>query len=435
MDLRLRSPLLAVVTASLFAFSCLTTQLPPISSSGASFVPLKDEARLWSQARGEEHILLGDAPIHDDPELASYLAGVVEKLTPPALAASSNFYYRVRVIEDPTLNAFSYPHGSIYLHTGLLARMENESQLATVLGHEMTHIENRHAVRHDRSARNRELGFGVAALAAQIILDEARDDAVWDYDHDKELLCVVGQILVGFGLQLAFEASVNGYGRDLEREADFGGFDKLEHAGYDLREPPKLYELLRDGRGEASGLETFFFGSHPKLAERVENAKHHLVGRTGAVGGSEATTLDTTSFERRIAPVLKIDARENIGIGRFELAASELERALALEPKDAEAHLLVGRLKLAQKDEAQEPGAKARLRDEATQSFRESVRLAPDRPAAHRELGLSAYRAEDFVTACTELAVYVGLAPDAEDAQSVRDHLLELDRSWHCASL
>ena len=82
------------------------------------------------------------------------------------MAANPAVRYRVRVIEDPTLNAFAYPHGSIYIHTGLLARMENEDELATVLGHEMTHVEDRHMLRYQRSAHNKEVGFTVAAITA-----------------------------------------------------------------------------------------------------------------------------------------------------------------------------------------------------------------------------------------------------------------------------
>ena len=69
MTLRPRSPILTVLTLSLFVFSCVTTQLPPISSSGAGFEPLKDESELWSQARVEERKLLEEAPIYDDPLL------------------------------------------------------------------------------------------------------------------------------------------------------------------------------------------------------------------------------------------------------------------------------------------------------------------------------------------------------------------------------
>ncbi|MFQ5528636.1 MAG: M48 family metalloprotease [Thermoanaerobaculia bacterium] len=435
MTLRPRSPLLTLLTLLLFVLSCVTTHLPPISSSGAGFEPLKDEAKLWRNARAEEEKLLDEAPIYDDPLLEDYLEGVVAKLNPAGMAANRQIRYQVRVIEDPTLNAFAYPHGSMYVHTGLLARIENESQLATVLGHEMTHVENRHTVRYQRSARNREVGFAIAALTAAVILAEEEADALSEGDWDKAWRTgVLGQILVGLGLQLAFLASVHGYGRDLEREADFGSFDKLENAGYDLRESPNVYELLQDGHGDTGDLETFFFGSHPKLSQRVESAREHLARRSQASQGSEVTEDDSTTFERRIRPVLRDDARQNIELGRFELAAFELEKALALLPEDAEAHLLMGQVKLAQADEPQDPAAEARLRGEALQSLRESVRLAPDRPDVHRELGLFAYRADDFRTACAELATYVELAPDAKDAQSARGYLLELKRDGHCAS-
>jgi len=432
---RPRSPLLTVLTLSLFVFSCATTQLPPISSSGAGFEPLKDESELWSQARVEERKLLDEAPIYDDPLLEDYLESVVAKLNPAAMAANRQIRYKVRVLEDPTLNAFAYPHGSMYVHTGLLARMESESQLATVLGHEMTHVENRHTVRYQRTARNRQVGFAIASLTAAVILAEKESDELARGNYGKAWRTgVLGDLLVGLGLQLAFMASVNGYGRDLEREADFGSFDKLENAGYDLRESPRVYELLRDGHGEAGGLETFFFGSHPKLSERVESAREHLARRPPASASFAATEEATNTFERRIRPVLRDDARMNIEIGRFELAAFELDRALSLLPEDAEAHLLVGQLKLSLVDHAQDPLDRVQLREEAAESLRESIRLAPDRPDAHRELGLLAYRIKDFAEACGELAEFVALSPDAEDAQSVRGYLLELERDGHCAA-
>src|SRR6185369_18100131 len=106
---------------------------------------------------------------YEDPALESYLQGVVTRMTPKGMAANTAVHYRIRVVEDPTLNAFAYPHGSIYVHTGLLARVENEDQLATVLGHEMTHVERRHMLRFERSARNKETGLAVAAVALDVV--------------------------------------------------------------------------------------------------------------------------------------------------------------------------------------------------------------------------------------------------------------------------
>lgn len=439
MSARTRSPLAAVLTLSLLVSSCVTTQLPPISSSGAGFAPEEDELKIWDRARAEEGQFLGEAPLYDDPLLHEYLAGVVARLTPPAMAANQQVVYEVRVVEDPILSAFSYPHGSIYLNTGLLARMENESQLATVLGHEMTHIENRHAVRQqriDRNRRNREIGFGLGTLAALILLEEAQDDAIRDDDYDKWLLAGVGQVLVGVGAELALQASVSGFAGDFEREADFGSFAKMETAGYDLAEPPRLYEQLQYGRVEHGELETFFFGSIPRLSERINHAKEHLARQPQASEGPEPTSSGPLTFEQRIGPVLRDNARLNIDLDRLQLASSELERALALMPEDAEVHLLVGQLKLAQADERRywDSEDAARLTQEAAESLHESLRLAPERPDAHRELGMIAYRADSPAAACTELAAYLELAPDAVDSQMVRGYVQNLDRIWHCVS-
>ena len=112
--LRPRSPLLTVLTLSLFVFSCATTQLPPISSSGASFEPLQDESELWSQARNEERKLLDEAPTYDDPLLEDYLEGVVARLNPAAMAANRQTLLelkrglRQRLLAQPGWNIETY---------------------------------------------------------------------------------------------------------------------------------------------------------------------------------------------------------------------------------------------------------------------------------------------------------------------------------------
>src|SRR5258705_8087393 len=103
----IRSTVLA--TLLLLLSSCVATQLPPISSQGRSFRPLSDETRLWEQSRGEEARLLDHVKLYDDPLLESHLARVVARLNPPGMAANPEIRYRVRVVEDPALNAFAYP--------------------------------------------------------------------------------------------------------------------------------------------------------------------------------------------------------------------------------------------------------------------------------------------------------------------------------------
>ncbi len=422
----------ALVTAATLLAACATTQLPPISAVGAGFEPLPDERRLWAAARSEEETLLSEARVYHDPLLVDYLEDLVAELTPPSMASNPEIRYRVTVLEDPTLNAFAYPHGSVYVHTGLLARMENEAQLATVLGHETSHVEYRHMLRFQRAARNRQIALTAVAVAAAVAVAGEAGEAIEEGRYARAArIEVLSDVLLSLGLTLAFVAAVNGYGRALEDEADQGGFAKLAAAGYDPAEAPKVYQALMEGRGESGKLETFFFGSHPRLAARIDNAEAWVAAHPEAV--PEPTRGDQDRFARRIRPVVRDDARLNIELGRLELAEAELEKVLDWMPEDPEAWRLRGELRLAQADLETDPAAREALRGEAKDALYEAIRLDADRPAPHRELGLMLYEEGDFRGACRELGHYLETAPpDAEDADRVRDYVLELEQGDWC---
>ena len=421
----------ALATLLLVLSSCVATQLPPISSQGRSFKPLGDEAKLWEQSREEEAKLLDHVKLYGDPLLDSHLEHVVARLNPPGMAVNPEIRYRVRVVEDPALNAFAYPHGSIYVHTGLLARMENEDELATVLGHEMTHVENRHMLRYQRSVLNRQIGLTVATIAAAVIIANAEGDALGNGEWGKAAaLDAFGEIVVGLGLELAFTASVNGYGRGLETEADEGGFRKMSAAGYDLRQAPKVYQVLLDDRGEPKRMEAFFFGSHPRLSERVEDTKKYLAAHPAANAGNAAD--DSNAFARLLRPVIRDDARLNLDLGRLKIAEGELDRARALMPEDPETHFLRGRLRLAQAAAGADPAGQRQLRRQAEDAFLQSIALDPHRAAPHRELGFLLYEREQLADACVQLRRYAELAPEADDLEHVEDRIQDLERDGHC---
>jgi len=422
----------AVLTLLALTVSCATTQLPPISAAGAGFKPLPDEQTLWDESREEEEQLLDKVSLYEDPLLESYLQGVVVRLTPRGMAANPEVHYRVRVVEDPTLNAFAYPHGAIYVHTGLLARIENEDQLATILGHEMTHVEGRHMLRHQRSAHNKAVGLTIASVAASVVVAAAEVNAL-DNGHwgDAAAIDVMGDLIVGLGLQLAFLAAVNGYGRGLETEADNGGFAKMAAAGYTLGEAPKVYELLKQDFGEPRKMEAFFFGNHPRLTERVENSKRYA-GTHTAAEAVDRKEIDPDLFARRIRPVVRDDAGLNIELGRLKIAEEELTRALTWMPKDSLTRVYLGRLRLAQAGEEKDEKQQARLRTEAGEAFQQAVQLEPKLSGPHRELAIFLHNQEDYKGSCRELRRYVELAPDADDAEEMKDHIAELKSGGYC---
>src|SRR3989475_8736725 len=260
-----------LVIVAFLAGSCASRSVPPIGADGRRFNPQPGALRLWAQAEKEEEQLQKKAKPYDDPLLDEYLGKIGDKLLPDDVRAAGGPGFRFGVIRDPTLNAFALPNGRIYIHTGLLSRLDNEAQLAMIVGHEMTHVTNRHALSFTRDVQNKQILFTVLAIAASIGVAVAAGSRAGSGDYiGAAVLSQTANVLLGLGLQLAAIASINGYGRDLEREADAGGMEKLVRAGYDPKEAPKVFDFLRKESKDRGSLETFFFGNHPRLTERVE---------------------------------------------------------------------------------------------------------------------------------------------------------------------
>ncbi len=346
------------------------------------------------------------------------------------MAANPEIEYQVRVIEDPSLNAFAYPHGSLFVHTGLLARVENEDQLATVLAHEMTHVENRHMLRYRRGVQNREIAIGAVAIAASIwAASEEIHQASHGHWGKAAAVDFFSDLVIGLGLELAMLAAVNGYGRDLEVEADRGGFIKMRAAGYDVAQAPRVYEILQDDHGDSGKLEVFFFGSHPNLSSRVASAKTWIgenspTPASGPIAGPE-------EFARKMRKVVRDDARLNIEAGRLLIAEDELRRAAALGQDDPELAYVQALFYLAQADAA--PDQAAALRAQAHAKLERAIQGDGDNAVYWGELADLAYQEKDYRRACQAYEKYLAIDPEAEDAGDVEARLGELQTNHgHC---
>jgi predicted Zn-dependent protease len=409
----------SLVLVLVLVAACATTHLPPLGSSHHPLQLAADERELWEKSEAEQQALNRRGRLYQDPLLEAYLHDIARRLTPTAVAQEGP-PIRLRILQDPTLNAFAYPNGAIYMHTGLLARVENEAQLATVLSHEMMHVINRDAVRHYRSTRNKVLFANVAAVAASLGISAVAGD---QWQRGSAVTAVmIGQtanVMLGLGLQLGLLAAVNGYGRSIEEQADAGAMRLLAQAGYDINEAPKVHQMLLERYGDPSRLENFFFGNHTRNQERIAHYEHLLATEYAAVAQAPNLLSNSEEFQRRTRALVRENAILDIEGGRYGTAQAALERVIGLAPADAKAYFYLGELYRKQRRGPADI-------EQAIAAYQQATACDSAYAEPQRSLGLLYYTTGKRAEARQAFEQYLKLRPHAEDRQQVREYLLEL---------
>jgi len=386
----------------------------PVGDETPPFRPAADEQVLWSQAEKEEAKLAKSGKILSDPSLERYLESVAASVVPAGVRSSKAIAIRVVVLSDPTINAFAMPNGTVYVHTGLLAGIENEAQLAVILGHELTHVTNRHALKLARERRatwirSARPGAGAADPPGR---------------HDGDL---AASGLAGPGLDPAVAAAVTGFGGPLEREADAEALARMVQAGYDPWEAPRAFALLLTDHGDSSTPEPFLLGRRAELAERVGASQHLLATRYAS--------LDQSRLVRKTEPFLlgtRIAVRENAALdiraGRFRWGAEQLDRVLALARKDPVALVYYGDLHRLHAQRAPHSPEAPALLARARERYEQAAALDPAYPVPFRQLGLLYYQEGQTSKASEAFKKYLALEPDGPDARRIKEYVNELDR-------
>jgi len=384
----MRHFLLLFILCSLTA-GCLTTSLPPVTED---FRLEDDEKRLWQQSKDEQTALNNSGLVYRDNELEEYLNKIARKLQPPEILRRIPF--RIMIIKNPYLNAFAFPNGVIYVHTGILARMDNEAQLATLLAHEMTHSTHRHALRAFRNRKNK------AVHLATIQEGHIGSDGAVD------LLALLG--LTGC------MAAVTGYSQDLETEADMVGFGLVVRAGYDPREAPKLFEHLIKELAEKKIREPFFFGTHPKLRDRIENYKSLLTTRYQE---KKPGIKNTEVFLAKVHKAILDNAFLDLKAGRFYTAQRGAEKYLNIKPNDPRAYYLLGEISRQRK--------KGNDTDRAKAYYTKALSIEPSYPDPFRAIGLLYYKEGKKTLAKVSFESYLSLSPHAPDKAYINQYLAQ----------
>lgn len=267
------------------------------------------------------------------PQLSQYVNEVGQRL---AAVSDRHLPYEFVVLNNSTPNAWALPGGKIAVNRGLLVELENEAELAAVLGHEIVHA----AARHSAKAQERGTLMQVGLAAAQI------GAAIGGIDGNAAGLAIQG---AGVGAQLIQQK----YGRDQELESDHYGMKYMKAAGYDPRAAVTLQEKfvrLAEGRRDPNWLEGLF-ASHPPSTERVMKNRE-MAEKLGPGGELGAERYATRTRELRAAQpaYAAYDAAMAAAQKKdFATARTQARKAAALLPGEGRFPELLGELDLAEK--------------------------------------------------------------------------------------
>jgi predicted Zn-dependent protease len=278
---------------------------PPVNAEfkfGEVDMEILEQADLLDARLDRDGLVLADEATN------TYLRRIGQSLVPRDLRLE-RVTWKFRALRDPQPNAFALPNGSIYVTTGLMTLIDNESQLAAIIAHELTHVMRRHTYLSNRSNRKKYLTMNVM-------------QAVGAYAP----LSVVGAVIMAVTTVAPFimMATIYGYSRDLEREADLKGIDMMISAEYPPEEMVNVMKLLdKDIEGENVRL---FYNDHPALDERIKYLSSYLGARANTVTPQMELNRERKLYFQKLEPMMRHNVQLAINAARARSAVYFAQR-------------------------------------------------------------------------------------------------------------
>ncbi|KAB2924948.1 MAG: M48 family metalloprotease [Dechloromonas sp.] len=292
--------------------------------------------------------------------------------------------YSYRVLNANYVNAYTFPGGAMGVTRGILVDLKDEAELAALLGHEMGHVNARHAAQRQGQAMVAQVAVAGAGMLAS--------SSEWGG-------------LVSIGSQLGASVLLSSYSRDNEREADALGQEYMVRAGYPASGMVGLHQLLVDQQKEAPGLLQTMFSTHPMNSERRDTARQLADGKYAATKGRDAGRerfMDSTASLRRIKPTIDACQKGELAMAGKQYPKAEEQYRVALQktPRDYASNVL-----MAQCLQAQDKGAQALGYAETAKQ------IYPQEAQAHKLTGVLALGQRDPAKAYASLDAYDRMLP------------------------
>jgi beta-barrel assembly-enhancing protease len=352
-------------------FSAMLTAAGLVPFWGCAKDPVTGRSQLMMLTRDQEIAIdrqqspfqfSSDFGITQDSALNQYIDQVGKDLVP--YSHRPDMPYNFQCVNATYINAYAFPGGSIAVTRGILLRLENEAELAALLGHELGHVNARHTAEQVSKSQLSSLFVGGLAILAD--------------SQSKGLGNLTQQLgALGQGLYLAK------YSRDNEREADSLGHKYLVAAGHGSQGFVGLMEMLNTLNKQKPSSAQMLFSTHPMSDERLAAAVQRNSGpyaHTRDVPLARERYMDQTAALRKKKKAIEQmqEGEKFLAKESYDQAQTAFASALREAKDDYTAHVLMARCQLIQKKH-----------DNAASYATEAIDLYPTEPQGHYMAGLA----------------------------------------------
>lgn len=379
---------------------CATVDIPNVGEGG--YKVEDDERRLYKRSEEMSEELDESGFVESDLRREGYLNSLANTLLPQDIK-DEGVKITVKILNDPTLNAFALPNGRIYVHLGIVAAMDNEAQLVTLLSHEMTHVINRHALKQFRSLTNKSAFWTVMEVP----------------------IAVAGGPLASILVQVTALSSIYGYSQEMEYEADEKGFSMILAQGYDGQESPKLFEHLKEFIKEEEIKQPFFFSTHPALAARIKNYKG-LAAKENI--SFQEMKVNSEDFDKLWNEVALKDAGLCLEHGMFKTAKRHADKYILRNSRDPQGYYYLGEIYRQRHDPETKKEKKRDKREDyrkALEAYQEAINLDSAFSLAYKGKAQVLQKENNTEEARSAYRRYLELEPGAQDREYVEQFILK----------
>lgn len=209
--------------------------------------------------RATAAIILNDYDLYNEPNLTKYLNKICGAITINSEKPDLYNGYYVAVLDSDEINAMATPGGHILITRGLLKCTSTEEELASVIAHEIAHIQKQHSISAIKTSRFKDLSLNVASLA----INESDNDEV------KQMMSVFGDSVDDVVSSLV----LNGFSQEQEFEADSYALELLNNAGYN---PHSIVNMLKTLEQNQANHKRGFVKTHPEPKKRIKKIEKEL---------------------------------------------------------------------------------------------------------------------------------------------------------------